>query len=250
MTGRGLLARVRLRHRGPGSDFSLDAALEAPPGITMVLGPSGSGKSTLLSVLAGLTQPDEGRIAVGDQVWFDSSRGVSCPPHLRQVAMVFQSAALFPHMTALGNVEFALGPSVPRRERQERAAALLAQMKVGHRAHQFPARLSGGETQRVALARAIARSPRLVLLDEPFSALDRELSLSLAREVCERLLALHVPVLFVTHDPEEALMYAERVWMVEHGAVRSCAHDEVPDASRGSPASGRVPLVGAVERSG
>jgi len=188
-----------------------------------VIGDSGAGKSTLLAALAGLIRPESGLIAVGDSVWLDTGRGIDRPGHLRRLAMVFQNPALFPHLTALGNVEFALARELSRRERRRRAAALLDQMRVGHLGHRRPHNLSGGEAQRVGLARALARSPQLVLLDEPFSALDRRLRRTLAEEVRDHVRSLGVPVLFVTHNLEEARALGDRALLVEDGVVRSTA---------------------------
>jgi molybdate transport system ATP-binding protein len=220
MNAASLQVDLKLRRHSTAGDFLLTASFEVPLGITVVIGPSGAGKSTLLALIAGLLQPDEGRISIGGEVWLDTKQRVEVPSHKRALAMVFQNAALFPHMTALGNVEFALDRSRSRKQRREQAMALLHQMKVEHLAHRYPSHISGGEAQRVSLARALARSPRLVLLDEPFSALDRQLRLTLAAEVCEHLMALGVPVLFITHHQEEALLYGKNALLVTNGAVQ------------------------------
>src|SRR5580692_3993755 len=160
------------RHRR--GDFVVDVELACPPGITCVMGPSGSGKSTVLAVIAGLAEPERGRVALGDEVWLDRDRAVAVPVYRRKLAYVFQGLALFPHMTAQRNVEYGM-PAQPRGDREARAKRLLDRVGVGHLAARKPRTFSGGEAQRVALARALAREPQLVLLDEPFSALDREL---------------------------------------------------------------------------
>lgn len=182
------------------------------------MGPSGSGKSTILAVLAGLALPDAGRIAVGDEVWLDRARGVDVPVHARRLSYVFQGLALFPHMTALHNVAYGLRDGL-RRERTSRAQALLDRVGVGHLARRRPRTFSGGEAQRVALARALARAPRLMLLDEPFSALDRELRAQLTALVRELVAELGVPLVHVTHSVAEARLLADQVVRIERGKV-------------------------------
>jgi molybdate transport system ATP-binding protein len=220
MMAGSLTVKLKLRRQSKLGGFTLSASFQAPPGITVVLGPSGAGKSTLLSALAGLTPPDEGTITVGDEVWLDTERGLERPSHQRSLAMVFQKSSLFPHLTALGNVTFALDRALSRARRREQAMALLQQMRVAHLAHRYPRHLSGGEVQRVTLARALARTPRLVLLDEPFSALDRQLRLALAEEVLGHLKRFQVPILFVTHSLDEAIQHGQSALLVTDGEAR------------------------------
>jgi molybdate transport system ATP-binding protein len=209
-----LAATIRIR-RG---EFALDVELDCPPGITCVMGPSGSGKSTILAALAGLALPDAGRIALGDDVWLDRAGGIEVPVHARRLAYVFQGLALFPHMSALANVVYGM-QDVARHDRQARAQALLDRVGVGHLAKRRPRTFSGGEAQRVALARALARSPKLVLLDEPFSALDRELRAQLTALVRELVVELAVPLVHVTHSIAEARLLADQVVRIERGKV-------------------------------
>jgi molybdate transport system ATP-binding protein len=209
-----LVATIQIR-RG---EFALDVELDCPPGITCVMGPSGSGKSTILAALAGLTLPDAGRIALGDEVWLDHALGVEVPVHARRLAYVFQGLALFPHMSALGNVMYGM-QDVARHDRPARAQALLDRVGVGHLARRRPRTFSGGEAQRVALARALARSPKLVLLDEPFSALDRELRAQLTALVRELVVELGVPLVHVTHSIAEARLLADQVVRMERGRI-------------------------------
>jgi molybdate transport system ATP-binding protein len=199
-------------------DFRLSAELACPPGITCVMGQSGSGKSTLLAAIAGLAPPDRGRVTLGPEVWFDRDRGIDVPVHARRLAYVFQGLALFPHMSALANVEYGMH-DLPREARATKAAALLERLGVAHLARRRPRTFSGGEAQRVALARAIARSPRLILLDEPFSALDRELRVQLTALVRELVDELGVPLVHVTHSVAEARLLADQVVRIERGAV-------------------------------
>ena len=202
------------------SGFALDVTFDAPPGVTVLFGPSGSGKSTTLSAIAGLVRPSSGRVTVGDDVWFDSAAKIHVPVHRRRVAFVFQSLALFPHMTALENVVYGMDRALDPAARGKRAVALLERLRVPHLVDRRPRTFSGGEAQRVALARALATSPRVILLDEPFSALDRELRVELISDLRESLRELHVPVLFVTHHRQEARALGDRLVLLEGGRVQ------------------------------
>jgi molybdate transport system ATP-binding protein len=216
------VAELRATLQVRRGELALDIALDCPPGITCVMGPSGSGKSTVLAALAGLLAPDAGRIAVGDAVWFARDAGrpasVDVAVHARQLAYVFQGLALFPHMTARRNVMYGM-QHVPRDARAAQAQALLARVGVAHLADRRPRTFSGGEAQRVALARALARAPRLILLDEPFSALDRALRAQLIALVRELVDELGVPLVHVTHSVSEARQLADQVVRIERGQV-------------------------------
>jgi molybdate transport system ATP-binding protein len=207
--------------RAHGRDFVLQAKFAAPPGVTILYGPSGSGKSTTLGAICGLLTPAAGRIALGDDVWFDAARGLVTPVEKRGIAFVFQSLALFPHMTALGHVEYGLPRTMARAERRLRAEEMLTRMKVAHLAARRPATFSGGEAQRVALARAFAPRPRLVLLDEPFSAMDRELRRDFIADVRAYVDEARVPLLHVTHHRNEARALADRVVLIEGGRIKA-----------------------------
>ena len=207
--------------RARGRDFVLEAKFSAPPGVTILYGPSGSGKSTTLAAICGLVTPQAGRIALGDEVWFDSARGIRCPVEKRGIAFVFQSLALFPHMSALANVEYGLPRSMARDERRARAGEMLARMKVPHLESRRPSTFSGGEAQRVALARALAPRPRLVLLDEPFSALDRELRSDFVADVRAYVEEAKVPLIHVTHHRNEARALGDRVVLMEAGRIKA-----------------------------
>ncbi len=205
----------------PTSDHGLriDVAFEVPPGVTVLFGPSGAGKSRTLAAIAGLVRPTRGRVLLGTDVWFDSATHRELAIHERRVGYLFQSLALFPHLTALENVAYGLPRTVAREERQARARAMLEKMRVAKLADRKPSTFSGGEAQRVALARAFAMSPRVVLLDEPFSALDAGLKTELLREVAEELGRERVPAILVTHQREEAQLLGERVVFLEKGRV-------------------------------
>jgi len=197
----------------------LDAAFSCAPGEMLALfGPSGSGKSTILRALAGLDRPQAGCVEADGTIWFDSVAGRFLPAHARRVGLVFQSYALFPHMTALANVTAALG-HLPANERPERARRLLTQMHLEGLEARRPAHLSGGQRQRVALARAMAREPQALLLDEPFSAVDKMTREALYRELALIRRRLAAPTLLVTHDLEEARLLADRLCLLDAGRV-------------------------------
>jgi molybdate transport system ATP-binding protein len=225
---------VRLRLAG---GFALEVAFGAPRGVTVLFGPSGSGKSTTLAAIAGLLRPASGRVVLGRDVWFDSESGIDVSVHLRHIAFVFQSLALFPHMTAAQNVEYGMhGTAARRSERRERSVALLARMRVAHLADRKPATFSGGEAQRVAIARALATRPRLVLLDEPFSALDRALREDLITDLRESLRELDTPALLVTHQLLEARSLGERLVVLDRGRVAHVGRvEDLPSSAESTP---------------
>jgi thiamine transport system ATP-binding protein len=182
-----------------------------PPEVVALLGPSGAGKSTLLRAVAGLVVPSAGTVS------WDGDDLDDVPPHLRRIGLVFQDAVLFPHLTVAGNVGYGL-PSVAAAERAARVEELLALVDLAGYGDRRVDTLSGGQAQRVALARALAPRPRLLLLDEPFGALDRELRERLADDVRDVLRASDTPALHVTHDEDEALRVGDRVLRLRPGA--------------------------------
>jgi molybdate transport system ATP-binding protein len=175
----------------------------------------------LLDAIAGLASPSRGTIRVGDEVWFDSRSTVNLAPESRRVGVVFQSAALFPHLTELDNVRYGFAKNISEADQKKRAAELLDRFRVGDLASRRPLKLSGGEMQRVALARAMARDPRVLLLDEPFSALDAPLRDALAAEVAACARELSIPTLVVTHDREDARRLGGGVIRLESGKLIS-----------------------------
>ncbi len=199
--------------------LAIDVAFDVPPGVTVLFGPSGAGKSRTLACIAGILRPDRGRIALGDELWFDGARKTKVAIEERRIAYVFQSLALFPHLSALENVAYGIPRNVPAEERRARAEAMLAKMHVPRLADRRPRTFSGGEAQRVALARAFAMQPRAMLLDEPFSALDAAVKAELLREVGALLAKNAIPTLLVTHQAEDAELLGERVVFVEQGRV-------------------------------
>lgn len=216
--------------RGSGPGLAVDVQLEVPPGISVLFGRSGAGKSTILGSVAGLLTPRGGRIALGDDVWFDAKVPRAKPVHERHVAVVFQSLALFPHMTALDNVAYGVSRTMPDAQRKQRAMEALEWFRAQHVALRKPKTFSGGEAQRVALARAFAMSPRVVLLDEPFSAMDWELRRDLSEDLKRFAETLRVPMLLVTHHLGEARTLGDRVILLEAGRVtaRGTPEDVLP----------------------
>ena len=191
--------------------------------LVALLGPSGSGKTTLLRLIAGFEVPDAGRIAVGDRVV--AGPGVWCEPDRRRIGMVFQDGALFPHLTVAGNLGFG-------RPRPGRVGECLELVGLAGRAAAYPHELSGGERQRVALARALAADPAVVLLDEPFTALDEALRVELREEVAAILRAAGASALLVTHNQEEALSLADVVAVMRAGRI---VQTGPPEAVYGDP---------------
>jgi molybdate transport system ATP-binding protein len=188
----------------------------APGEVLALVGPSGSGKSTILRAIAGAYRPRHGSVTVNGQVWLSRAGDACLPPHRRAVGMVFQSYALFPHMTALGNVTAAMG-HLAAGERATRARRLLDLVHLAGLEQRRPAELSGGQQQRVAVARALAREPEVLLLDEPFSAVDKTTRQRLYREIAELRRVLSMPVVLVTHDLDEATMLADRMAVLHRG---------------------------------
>ncbi|HKQ56875.1 MAG TPA: ABC transporter ATP-binding protein [Candidatus Eisenbacteria bacterium] len=210
---------IRVRRR-IGS-FTLEAALAAPSGaVTVLVGESGSGKSTLLRLVAGLLDPDDGRIAWNGEPLVDPAARWSVPPEGRPIGYVAQDYALFPHLDARANVAFGLrAQRRPRREIERRVAATLDRFDLGALASRRPHQLSGGQQQRVALARALVLDPEILLLDEPLSALDLRTRRTVRAELRRTLQGLSCATLFVTHHPTEALAFGERIAVLEAGRV-------------------------------
>ena len=196
-------------------DFSYDARFEAGNEIVVLFGHSGAGKSLTLQLIAGLLRPAEGRIAIGGEPVFDSATGLDLPPQQRRLGYVVQDLALFPHMTVAENVAFGMTGA----GREERLGGLLDLMHLAEYRDRRPRSLSGGQQQRAALARALARDANLLLLDEPFSALDESLRVELRRELIRLRSELDLSVIFVTHDLREAHLVADRLAVFDEGRL-------------------------------
>lgn len=198
---------------GAHGDFEMNLDLSvAARTIVAVTGASGSGKTTLLRMIAGLTRPDSGAITVDEEAWYDGARGICCPPQARRIGFVFQDAALFPTMTVRQNIAYAA-------EREGLVDDLIGVMELGNLADRLPATLSGGQKQRVALARAMAREPEILLLDEPFSALDHAITVKLHQALREVHRRYPVTTVLVSHDIAEICTLASRMIRLEHGRV-------------------------------
>jgi len=194
----------------------------------VLLGPSGCGKTTLLRCIAGLEMPDEGEIVIGDQVVFSAERGVTVPSGRRKVGMVFQSYALWPHMTVYENVGFGLWlAKMPRAEMRSHVDKVLADLNMEGLGKRYPSELSGGQQQRVAVARLLATQPPVFLMDEPLSNLDARLRLDMRSELKRLHYELGVTTVYVTHDQTEAMTMATRVVVMEGGRIQQVDSPEV-----------------------
>jgi molybdate transport system ATP-binding protein len=208
---------ARLEQRGP---IPLEAELRCAPGeLAALVGPSGSGKTTILRSIAGLHHPRAGQVRCNGSVWFDGA--VNLPPQRRRVGLVFQSYALFPHLSVLDNVNLAAGHLAPG-ARETKARALIELVNLAGLETRRPAQLSGGQQQRVALARALARDPEVLLLDEPFAAVDRVTRRKLQRELALLRKRVQIPIVLVTHDLDEARVLGDSMTILHHGRTLQC----------------------------
>lgn len=205
---------VNVKKKFPG--FEINAAWHAGHEITVLFGPSGSGKTTLLRIIAGLEQPDEGYVNVANRILFDGR--INLKPEKRHVGFAFQEHALFPWLTVKKNILF----GIPREQRQNSTAwvdTLIKTFEIGHLLDKLPGRLSGGEAQRVALARALAPRPELLLMDEPFSAVDGALRIQLRNFIRNIQKEWDIPVILVTHDMAEAHLMGDHLVKMYQGEV-------------------------------
>jgi molybdate transport system ATP-binding protein len=211
---------VRIRKRFPNAEgsFNLNVHFRALAGFTILFGASGAGKTTLLDCIAGLSAPDEGRIAVGGEDLYDSEKKRNVAAWKRRIGYVHQDLALFPHLTAEQNVAYGLR-AVSAAERRTRSREMLASFRIDHVRDRRPAQISGGERQRVALARTLVTEPRALLLDEPLAALDRPTKSSLVGDLRRWNQHHRVPILFVTHNGEEVFALGDEVIVLDAGII-------------------------------
>lgn len=226
---------VSLRHRFAG--FTLNVAFTAPtPGVTVLFGPSGAGKSTIVAALAGLLRPDAGRIAIDGSVLLDTAARLNLPPERRRLGLVFQEARLFPHMSVAANLRYGQrrAPPGPIRE-----AEILELLGIGHLLARRPNTLSGGERQRIGIGRALLSQPRLLLMDEPLASLDAARKAEILPYLLRLKTSLALPVVYVTHAPDEVAAIADTLVLLDQGAVRAAgplpvltARGDLPLATR------------------
>jgi molybdate transport system ATP-binding protein len=224
---------IHIRKKLPHFDLSVELVCPAEK-MTVLIGPSGAGKTTLIRIIAGLEKPDEGVIRFGDEVWTDTSRRICLPPQKRRLGYVFQDYTLFPHLNIQDNAAFAAG------KKKEAVQKLLERFGLWPLRDRKPDAVSGGERQRCAICQALAREPRMLLLDEPFSALDVFTRRDLRDELRQMKEELSIPIVYVTHDVNEALYLADDIVPLVEGRVdrewlqRSITRvdDQRPDRAR------------------
>jgi molybdate transport system ATP-binding protein len=211
---------VQFRKHFPAQaqQFALEVEFQAAPGFTILFGPSGAGKTTLLDCVAGLTQPDSGRIAVAGRTLFNAAHDINLPVAKRRVGYVFQTLALFPHLTVEQNVQYGLA-HLPPAERTSQSSAILQAFRIAHLAQRYPKEISGGESQRTALARTLVTDPAVLLLDEPLAALDAATKAKIIDDLRQWNQAHRIPILYVTHSREEVFALGERVIVLEAGRI-------------------------------
>ena len=206
-----------------GRSFTLKVAFSSDEKTVVLFGPSGSGKTLTLQSIAGLIRPDSGRISLKGRSLFDANGGIDIPSRARRIGYLFQDYALFPHMSVAENVGYGLKKTfqwrISKKDRRD-VLNLLDTLEIRHLAESFPLDLSGGQKQRVALARALMTRPDLLLLDEPFSALDTLLRGKLRKELLDIQARFHVPMIMISHDPEDIKAFAETLVTYDKGRVR------------------------------
>jgi molybdate transport system ATP-binding protein len=213
-----LHARFRKRFASQTREFVLEVEFPASPGFTILFGPSGAGKTTLLDCVAGLAKPDSGHIVINRRVLFDAANDTDLPVAKRRIGYVFQSLALFPHLTVEQNVQYGLA-HLPQAEREAQASAVLQAFRIPHLAQRYPREISGGESQRTALARTLVTDPAVLLLDEPLAALDAATKSKIIDDLRSWNQAHRIPILYVTHSREEVFALGERVLVLDAGRI-------------------------------
>jgi molybdate transport system ATP-binding protein len=227
-------------------EADLRVALD-PPTVTVLFGPSGSGKTTVLRAIAGLERSTDSVIRFADETWVDDKNGVFIPPQRRRIGFLSQDYALFSQLTVTKNIRYGLR-TLSAQEQQLRTSSLLDRFQLQDLARRFPDQLSGGQKQRVALARTLAPQPRLLLLDEPLSAIDGPTRETLRGELRSLLRSLNIPVLLVTHDRTEALALGDQIAVVDQGRIVQHATVEEVFCRPFTPAIARIVAVETVQR--
>lgn len=199
--------------------FTLDVSFEMKNELVVLFGPSGSGKTTLFKCISGITEPDSGKITVGNKVYFDKDQKINLPIQKRNLGYVFQNYTLFPHMNVRKNIEHGL-KEWDKEEREKRVMEMLNLLHIEELENRYPSQLSGGQKQRVALARALAPMPGILLLDEPFSALDMKIRTRLAEKIKNLQNKIGIPLLFITHNLEEVFLLADRIIILHDGKIQ------------------------------
>lgn len=214
--------------RNDGSHFTLDIRLCCQSQRTVIMGASGSGKSLMLKAVAGLLTPEQGHINVNGVTLFQAQQHINLSPQQRKLAFVFQDYALFPHLNVRQNIACGICHGLfnpKKRSRYTEVEHWLNAMHLNSVAEQYPAHLSGGQRQRVALARALIAQPRAILLDEPFSALDTQLRAQMRSELSAWQQKLNLPMLLITHDPEDAAAFDAQIWHMDNGCLYSASRN-------------------------
>ncbi|MFZ5448862.1 MAG: ABC transporter ATP-binding protein [Thermodesulfobacteriota bacterium] len=241
-----ILVDIKKQLWSGGRVFSLEVGFASDQDFVVLFGPSGAGKSLTLQSIAGLMTPDAGRIVMGDQVFFDSSKKIRVPARHRDVGYVFQDYALFPHLTVAQNVAFGLKRAwpwyLPRGDRLH-LKEVLEIFELNSLQDSIPRDLSGGQRQRVALARALIRRPSLLLLDEPFSALDALLRAKMRQELLLVQKRFNLPVILITHDPEDVAALAQTLVVYHAGRIRQVM--ALQDQNRQQSVAGLLPSFAA-----
>lgn len=205
--------------------FTVDLKCGFDKGILVIQGESGAGKTTILNCISGLTAPDEGRISIEDRVVYDSASRVDVPARMRNIGYLFQNYALFPNMTVLQNITYGIKNKPEYRIKDEKEALLnyadeiMETFGIAHLKKQHPDRISGGEKQRVALSRAIVTKPSLLLLDEPFSALDQQTKEIIYEQFASFKKNFRIPTILITHDPKESELFADGRILIKDGRI-------------------------------
>jgi molybdate transport system ATP-binding protein len=209
---------IEVQARLKRKNFELDASVQLSQRVTAIYGPSGAGKSTLLSIIAGITQPDSGRIVIDGECLFDSQTRINKPIHQRKIGLVFQDGRLFPHLTVEHNLSYALN-FTPVENQQFQLKQIVTLLELEALLKQKPHQLSGGEKQRVALGRALLSSPRLLMLDEPLASLDDRLKNQILPFLKLVSTEINIPMIYISHSKKEIMQITDNLVDIQHGKV-------------------------------